>query len=410
MNGLYRNMANKITFLLEKFPIVVILGVRQAGKTTLSRTLCPHWKYTDLEKPSDFDIISGQTEFFFKQHPQDLIIDEAQIFPQLFNVLRGVIDEQREKKGRYIITGSSSPELMKHASESLAGRAAIVELGTLKANEFYQKPLSPFYQLFEKKLDKNNVVTDEAPLTTEQIQNFWLHGGYPEPILQTSNDYYQLWMQNYQNLYVNRDIAQLFPKLNKRAYQRFLSMLSKLSGTIVNRSDLARAIEISEGSIREYLTIADGTFIWRSLPSYEKNIIKSVIKMPKGHLRDTGLLHFLLKINSLDDLYHHPTVGYSFEGFVIEEIIKGLEATTLTNWTAHYYRTRKGAKIDLILDGYFGMLPIEIKYGSMVKLSQLQTLKGFVEEHHLPFGMVINQSDEVRWLTEKIVQVPVGWL
>ncbi len=410
MNALERNAAQKINDLLELFPVVVILGARQVGKTTLCRQLRPQWKYMDLEKPSVFERLSEHGEFFCEQHPQDVIFDEAQCYPVIFNILRGVIDAKRQQKGRYLITGSSSPELLKQATESLAGRVAIVELGTLKANEYYLQPLSAFYQLFSSVLDKKNLVQGTPPLEREQVQQVWLRGGYPEPSTQANAEYYQLWMDSYRDTYVQRDLAQLFPTLNKQAYQRFLAMLCKLSGTIINRSDLARAVEVSEATIRNYLQIAAGTFIWRSLPSFEKNIIKSVIKMPKGHIRDSGLLHHLLRISDIEQLYQNPIVGCSFEGFVIEEILKGLTATKTTNWQAHYYRTRNGAKTDLILEGNFGLLPIEIKYGNSVQRRQLKTLEDFVKEQQLPFGMVINQSSHVEWLTEQIVQMPVGWL
>lgn len=410
MTYLKRNLTQKIEFLLEMFPVVVILGARQTGKTTLAKTLRPDWLYVDLEKPSDYDAISHQPEFFFERHPEHVILDEAQYYPLLFSILRGVIDNNREQKGRYIITGSSCPELLKHVSESLAGRVALVELGTLKANEYYQLPLSPFYQLFNQQLDPAQLISGIAPMTNQQIQLIWLKGGYPEPVLQQAPFYYEQWMQNYRDTYVYRDLANLFPKLNKIAYQRFLGMLGKLSGTIINRSDLARAIEVSEGTIREYLTIANGTYIWRALPSYEQNITKAIIKMPKGHLRDSGLLHYLLRISDENMLHQDPIVGRSFESFVIEEIIKGLQATMLTNWQTSYYRTRGGAEIDLIIDGPFGILPIEIKYGSTVQRRQLVALKDFINEHNLSFGMVINQGHEITWLTDKIVQVPIGWL
>jgi len=408
-----RNIAHKIETLLGHFPVVVILGARQTGKTTLAKELMPAWKYIDLENIDDFSLLSRDPLFYFSQHPRHVIIDEAQIYPELFNTLRGVIDEQRHGKGRFLLTGSSSPELLAHVSETLAGRAAIVELGTLKANEFYQLPLSPFYELFSHKLNKKNLenfVSKQAPMDTEKIQKIWLRGGYPEPILNRDQSFYLLWMQQYRNSYVNRDIGKLFPRLNKFAYQRFLMILGKLSGTIINRSDVARTLEINEKSVREYLTIAEGTFLWRQLPSYERNIVKSIVKMPKGYIRDSGLLHNFLRIQTLEELHEHPVIGHSFESFVIEEIIKGLESTTLANWDAHYYRTRKGAEIDLILEGNFGILPIEIKYGSRVDPKQLSALSDFIEEHQLPFGLIINQSKTTEWLTSKIIQIPAGWV
>ena len=217
-------------------------------------------------------------------------------------------------------------------------------------------------------------------------------------------------MENYRTTYINRDVAKLFPRINRLAYRRFLNMLCQLSGTIINRSEIGRAIEVSEKTIREYLEIAHGTFIFRLLTSYEKNIEKTVTKMPKGYIRDTGLLHFLLKIPDQDGLYNHPIVSKSFEGYVIEEIYKGLQATSITNWEFFYYRTKNKAEIDLIIDGPFGVLPIEIKQGSTVKRSSLMTLSKFIEEHHLPFGLLINQSNKAEWITKSIFQLPVGWL
>ena len=137
---------------------------------------------------------------------------------------------------------------------------------------------------------------------------------------------------------------------------------------------------------------------------------KSITKMPKGYIRDTGLLHFLLGIHDLEQLKSEPIVGASFEGFVCEELIKGLEATNISNWALHYLRTRGGAEIDMIVTGPFGVLPIEIKYGSSVKRSSLKSLISFVRENDLPMGMLINQSERIEWITPEIVQIPAGWL
>jgi predicted AAA+ superfamily ATPase len=368
------------------------------------------WHYVDLENPQDYDRISADPVFFFKQFSQHLIIDEAQELPVLFQVLRGVIDADRDRCGRFILTGSSSPELLNNISESLAGRVAILELGTLKMNEQYQKPLSPFYRLFSQKLDAQWLVQGEAPLSYQQVQTAWLRGGYPEPILKEV-DFYRQWMENYFATYLHRDIAQLFPKLNKIAYRRFIYMLAKLSGTILNKSDIARALDVSEGSVRQYLHIAHHTFLWRALPSFEKNQLKAVVKMPKGHIRDTGLLHGLLSIADSETLYNDPVVGRSFEVFVIEELLKGLQSTMATGWSAYYYRTRDGAEIDLIIDGALGCLPIEIKKSSYTPPSKLKALTDFVKtQKNCPFGLLINQSEQARWISPQIYQLPVGWL
>ncbi len=406
-----RNLYHKINQLLEFFPAVAILGPRQCGKTTLSKALRPEWLYVDLEKSSDFNRIDTDAEFFLRQHPEKVIFDEAQRLPELFKLLRGTIDQHRQQSGRFIITGSSSPELLTQISESLAGRIATVELGTFKSNELIEAPLSGFYQLLQEPLAKEKLHELASPrLSLETIQRAWYLGGYPEPVLKQSQTFYLQWMENYENTYIHRDIASLYPKLNKVAYQRFLSMLCRLSGSISNKSDIGRALEVSEGSIREFITIADGTFLWRNLLSYQKSKTKSTIKMPKGYIRDTGLLHTLLGITSKEALFKHPIVGASFEGFIIEEIIKGIQATLLTHWKAYYYRTRAGAEIDLILEGPFGVLPIEVKYGVNVPRKQLSHLENFVKAHDLPFGLLINQAEKPCWLSPDVFQLPANYL
>ncbi len=410
MTGVKRNLEAKLKDLLNHFPAIVVLGARQVGKTTLAKQIASTWHYFDLEKPSHFEQISHDPEFFFEQYPKHIVLDEAQFYPTIFNVLRGEIDKFPNLNKRFILTGSSSPDMLKHVSESLAGRVALQELGTLKVNEYAGKALSSFYRIFESPLNKKELQFAKPPLTLDQVCDVWFKGGYPKASLSTSHAFYLEWMENYFNTYINRDIASLFPKLNKLAYQRFITMLGHLSGTIINRSNIARAIEVSEPTVREYLTIAEGSYLWRQLHSYENNVTKSIVKMPKGHLQDTGLLHYLLKIQNIDALYSHPVVGRSFEGFVIEEIIKGLQASPITNWQTFYYRTRNGAEIDLILKGPFGVLPIEIKYGANTPLKDLRSLKEFIKEHDLPFGLLINQSSEGKWLTKEIFQLPCGWL
>lgn len=405
-----RNMTKKALKALEHFPVIAFLGPRQCGKTTFAKQLRPDWKYFDIENPDDAELISRDPMFFFKQYPQSIILDEAQEMPEIFKTLRGVIDKNRNEKGRFIITGSSSPELMDHLSETLAGRIAILQLGTLKANEILERPMSNFYQLFNEKLDKKNLVTGPAPITNEVMQHIWLKGGYPEPVLQNDEFFYQQWMQSYQDTFINRDIAKLFPRLNKTAFQRFLGVLSNLSGYTINKANLARALEVSEPTINEYLHIASGTYLWRNIPSFNTNTVKTMVKMPKGHLRDSGILNYLSKIQDRDALFRSPKMGFLFESFVIEEILKGLEASMVTNWEPYYYRTYSGAEIDLILRGPFGLLPIEIKFGSSIRQQQLMTMQKYINEFDLPFGIIVNQSDETQWVSPNIIQIPIGWL
>lgn len=404
----YRESADKINQLLNYFPVVVILGPRQCGKTTLSKTLRPDWHYIDLDNPADLERFKTQDPVFYLNHyNQNLIIDEAQAYPAVFDILRGVIDQNPEQKGRFIVTGSSSPDLLKHTTNSLAGRVAIVELGTLTASELVGAPIPEFYRVLGL---QEELLALKPGITQETVHQAWLKGGYPQPVLKQDPHYFEIWMAEYQKTYLFRDVASLFPRLNHQAYQRFLGILARLSGTILNKSDLARSIEVSEPTIKDYLQIAEGTFLWRSIPSFDQHPLRQVVKMPKGHFRDSGLLNYLLRIRTLDDLFSHPLVGHLFESFVIESIIKHLEALPIVNWQPYYYRTKHGAEVDLILEGHFGLLPIEIKLGQTVTAKQLTSLKAFVAENNCPLGIVINQGQAPLMLAEKIIQIPVQYI
>jgi uncharacterized protein len=310
-----------------------------------------------------------------------------------------------------LLTGSSSLELIKNVSESLAGRVGLIEMGTFKANETYALELPGFYQILTEKLSKGTIeyLKGLKPgLSHNQVMESFLKGGYPEPILEKREGFHEAWMENYFQTYVQRDIRSLFPRLDLIKYQRFVSMLASLSGTIINRSQVGRSLDISEKSVRDYLDIAEGSYVWRNVPSYEPSSSKSIVKMPRGHFRDSGLAHFIRQIKSRKQLLNHPGVGAGFEALVTEEIIKGLQALSITNGHYYYLRTKNGAEIDLILEGPFGTLPIEIKLGSQIKPRQLPAIKNFVQIHNLPLGLVINNSDNVELIADKIIQLPAS--
>lgn len=389
----------------------MILGARQCGKTTLAKMLRPDWRYLDFDNPADLaHFVEHDPVFFLNHYDRNLIIDEAPAYPPVFDILRGIIDQHRELKGRFILTGSSSPELLKQVTNSLAGRVAMIELGTMMPSELYGKKTPLFYQYFQDNLSIQNLTTLQPVMSKSEMQQAWLKGGYPEPVLHSDPIFFQYWMAEYQKTYLFRDVASLFPRLNHQAYQRFLSILARLSGTILNKSDLARSIEISEPTIRDYLQIAEGTFLWRSIPSFDRHPLRQVVKMPKGHFRDSGLLNYLLRLHTIDDLISYPKVGLLFESFVIEQMIKHLETTSIVNWQYYFYRTKHGAEVDLILDGHFGLIPIEIKLGQTVTQKQLVTLKAFISENKSPLGILINQADTIEMLADNIIQIPAHYL
>ncbi len=408
-----RFLAQKIESLMALFPAVAVIGSRQCGKSTLVRSVYPDWKYYDLERPDDYQLITSDPLGFFSRQREKVIIDEAQQFPELFQVLRGVIDSDRNATGRFLLTGSSSPEIIKGLSESLAGRIATIELWPFKMTEFYEKPFPAIYKLLiDRTTSLEQFLALKTELTPNQIYDHWLLGGYPEPRIKGVNEplFHGLWMDGYFSDYIRRDIQRLFPRLNVHNFRFFIQSLSYYSGNIINQSVIARSLEVSSVTTKEYFEILHNTFIWRNLRSFEKNSLKKVQKMPKGFFRDPGLLHYLLKLDDVDRLLVHPSAGSSFESFVIEEIIRGLQCTLQSGLEFNFYRTRDKSEIDLIIDGPFGYIPIEVKLGTKINQRMLSPLKTFLHDTGARFGILVNNSDKIEMLTDNIVQLPAAYL
>ena len=404
-----RYCSHLLNELLELFPCVALIGVRQCGKTTLLNQLPDSWKILDLEKASDFDLVNHDPDLFLRLNPDKVALDESQLLPALFPALRVAIDSKRNTSGRYIITGSSSPELIKSIAESLAGRIAIIELAPLTISEAYELQQPAFYKLISKRCSLKDLLTLTPEKTIQDISQYWLHGGYPEPWVKNKPRFRKLWLQNYLQTYIERDILRLFPNLNREKYRLFIQMLGQISGNIINYSNVARTLGISQPTAREYFQIAHSTFVWRHIPAYEKNVTKRIIKHPKGYLRDTGLLHFILHLQNIDMLLTHPQMGASWESMVIENILRELNSLGV-HYDYYHYRTGAGAEIDLILEGEFGLLPIEIKDNQRINQRSLRALKDFIEEHNCDYGIVINNNEQARQYDDNIIGIPFACL
>lgn len=408
-----RHLAYKIDQLLNMFPAVAVIGPRQCGKSTLARQLRPEWKYYDLESPDDFQLITNDPIAFFTLNPGKVIIDEAQQYPELFRILRSVIDNNRKLKGRFLLTGSSSPEIVKGITESLAGRIATVEMWPFKQTEYFGQPLPDLYELITAGVSDVQVFSElSSELSLAQSMQMLLRGGFPEPVLEGEDNalYFPQWMDNYISNYVNRDIRGLFPRLNIHHYRRFLSLLAQHSGHQLNMSSIARALEVSVPTIKDYLDIIHQTFLWRNVQPFSNNPLKKIQKSDKGYFRDTGVLHHLLKINELDQLLVHPVAGFSFESFVTEELIRGLQATMATQLEFSYYRTVDKSEVDFVVEGTFGVVPVKIKLNTVTKRQALKGLENFIDDVKCPYGILINRGKRVEFLTDRIVQIPVGFI
>ncbi|OHB50051.1 MAG: hypothetical protein A2Y10_13955 [Planctomycetes bacterium GWF2_41_51] len=313
---------------LQAFPAVALVGSRQTGKTTLAKSL--GGIYFDLEQDGDRLSLDLQWETLIKQD-KIIILDEAQESPEVFKKLRGAIDNDRKRNGRFLLLGSVSPYLMKFVSESLAGRMAILEL-------------TPF-------------LWSEIP--KDRSDNLWFYGGYPDGgILDSKN--YPDWQNNYLNLLISRDLPDWGLPAQPQMTNRLMKMLAALNGQNFNASLVGKSLDLSYKTVNSYLDYLEGAFLIRRLQPFYSNLKKRIVKSPKIYWRDSGLLHSINNITSENELLNQPWVGTSWEGFIIEQVINNLKAAD-KKFEAYFLRTSDQYEIDLVLDFGKEIWTIEVK-------------------------------------------------
>jgi len=398
---------------LSYFPCVVLVGARQTGKSTLIDMLADGREIFDLEARADYNQVAQDPDLFLRLNNNPIAIDEAQLLPELFPALRVAIDRDRNAYGKYLLTGSSSPALLSSISESLAGRVGIIEIAPFSFSETQATDSPGLLGLFTGDVAPADILqlfpASDNNEINQAVDKYWMEGGYPEPWLRDIDRFKEVWYEQYLRTYVERDIARLFPNLNANRFRRFIELLAGCSGTVINYSNIARILEVSQPTARDYFRIAHGTLLWRTLPAYSKNISKRVSRHPRGYLRDTGLLHHLLQIPGHRRLLGHPQMGNSWEGMVVEEILRTLNAAGV-QYSAYYYRTSAGAEVDLILEGKFGLTPIEIKHTQSLNLRHLRPIRDFINEFGCSFGIVVSRDEKVRMYDEKIIGIPFSML
>jgi uncharacterized protein len=330
-----RDLENNLANALRNMPVVALIGPRQVGKTTLAIKLGQKpdflngkaFQYLDLELDSDLNKLQDAESFLRRFENTLLIIDEVQRKPDLFRIMRGLVDTRRlngEKSGHFLLLGSASRDLLQQSSETLAGRIRYLEL-------------TPFTVLELFSMD---------PLSFN-LEKLWLRGGFPDSYLAPNNDESWAWRNDFISTYVERDIPFMGPNVSATRMKRFWTMLAHFHGQQVVLSDLGKSLEVSHTTIKSYLDILTDFYMVRQIQPWSGNTKKRLIKSPKIFIRDTGLLHKLLNIAEFDSLLSHPVLGFSWEGFVIENIIACLS----DKWQYSYYRTSTQVEIDLVLEG-----------------------------------------------------------
>jgi len=327
----------RILKALGRSKITALLGPRQCGKTTLARGIAEKLDahLLDLESPSDRTKLQNP-ELYLRHIPGLIIIDEIQGMPELFPVLRVLADESPQN-GRFFILGSASPDIIKNTSESLAGRVEFVDLHGFDASETGK----------------------------EQLNRLWLRGGFPLSYLAKNEEDSVAWRDGFIRTFLQRDIPQFGITIPAETLRRFWTMLAYSNGQILNSSRLAGSMGMSDKTIRSYVDILNATYMVLPLQPWYENIKKRQVKSPKIYLRDTGLLHNLLGVNSFETLLSHPQSGTSWESFVIEQILRRSPGQDYYFWS-----TYSGAEVDLFTSFRGNRIGIEIKFTETPKTTR----------------------------------------
>lgn len=330
---------------LAHSPAVALLGSRQVGKTTMARglQLGKPTHYLDLERPSDLAKLTDPELYLSSLQGKLVILDEVQRLPEIFPILRSLIDERRragEKNGQFLLLGSATPELLQQSSETLAGRISYLELSPLQLLELSQ----PGFEL----------------------ATHWERGGYPDSYLAESQESSLQWREDFITSYVERYLPQQGISATPVLLRRYCSMLAHLQGTTLNLSKVGGSLGIDGKTVRRYMEMLEGLYLARSLPPWTRNAGKRLVKSPKFYWRDSGILHALVGQASMEQILGHPICGASWEGYCIEQIHQRLPTGTSTS----HYRTHAGAEVDLVMEHPDGsLLAVEIKRTLSPKLT-----------------------------------------
>ena len=354
-------------------PVTAILGPRQCGKTTLARSISETIKSTlfDLEDPADFELLKSNPKQIFYGLEGLVIIDEIQRLPELFPLLRVLADEANSKR-KYLILGSASPDLIRNSSESLAGRIGFINLTGFRLNE----------------------------VGIENLRNLWIRGGFPRSYLAQNENQSFTWRNDFIQTFLERDISMYGFNIPPVTLRRFWQMLAHYHGQVWNGAEFARAMGVSEPTVKRYLDILTGTYMIRQLQPWYENLKKRQVKAPKVYIRDSGILHTLLTLEE-DKILTNVKVGASWEGFVIEQLIQ-----VLNTRDCYFWRTHTGAELDLLVVKSGKKLGFEIKYSDVPKITR--SMNSVNEELGLDKLFLIYQGKRKLQLQERIFALPAN--
>ncbi len=412
MEYIPRHLETKIKQYVKQFPVVVLTGARQTGKSTILKHLYSDqkWDYVNLDKRGILERINSDPDLFVKDLRSNVIIDEAQKAPDIFHSIKWRVDEGFKYK--IILSGSANFHLLHKVTETLAGRCGVLELFPLTINEVHKKRNVLEACLFSKdigKLEEN--IRKIKPIRDDAIFQHILWGGYPKLYSYKNKEQKTNWLENYRTTYVERDLRDLAQVGDIGDFQRFYQMLAFQIGNVLNLSNTANDVGITVPTCRKYLQLLQASYQYFLLKPYSLNISKRLIKSPKIYMWDTGLCNYFLDNDSVKSLRAGGRFGNILENWVISEISK--QNSLLTKKTDMYFwRTSNGGEVDLIIERGKDIIPIEIK--SNIKISKLAVkgLTSFMQvkvKKRIPFGIIFYRGDRIARFKENILMVPINY-
>jgi hypothetical protein len=363
---IWRHISDKLRTLSAQFPVILLSGPRQAGKTTLSRFLFPDHAYVSLEDPDNREAALSDPRSFLARYKAGAIFDEVQRVPALLSYLQSEVDRDASP-GRFVLTGSHHLQLMDNVSQTLAGRAAIVHLLPLSLAELSGSAAPDPLQIRSL---TNIPATPPAATLDERL----FAGGYPR--IHDKGLPPRDWLASYYQTYVERDVRDIVNIGDLDTFQRFVRLCAGRSGQLLNLSSLGADVGISHATARKWLSVLQAGFLVHLLPPHHANFSKRLVKTPKLYFLDTGLLCYLLGIRSTDDLATHPLRGAIFETLIVSELIKSFMNTGEVP-PLFFWRDRTGHEVDVIIDAGAELIPVEVKSGTTVNSSFFEGLRFF---------------------------------
>lgn len=405
-----RLLSNRLVRLTENFPVVVVSGARQVGKTTLLKHLFPHHDYVVFDASLDLEGARRDPDLFLLNHNPPLILDEIQYAPELVSAIKRLVDRSPSKRGQFVLTGSQQWQVLKTLSESLAGRAAFLDLQGFSLQELSNVDSCWLTRWLESPEQFLEINRDSPKYSGDLIT--WLWKGFMPAVQSLPDDLIIDFWTGYHRTYIERDARLMGEIQDWQEFGRFIGLMTALTAQEINYSQLGREIGITPQTSKRWLKVLEATFQWFELPPFSGNPIKRVSSRPKGHITDTGLACYHARVSSPKMLASNPLFGALFESAMVQELCKQSGAAGIRpSW--YHWRSAGGAEVDLLLEKDDVIYPFEFKLTTRPSRRDVSGLTAFKAAHsgrRIGNGAMVCAVEKPYWITEDVMAIPWNML